>query len=825
MKPPHPPSSAGRSIVARDFPKNHPPPAAAAGTRSDERTTAYYNPITGEETATHRGHVASLQQRWDAEENNDDQEGSPPTLFFGVSGGVGYDAGKVARPNPDQPSSTRMIKSAELGSKRQDSDGVAPPTAPPSAPRTVARGDENGGNKVAARSEADDCRGASEDNVASAGTFEELVMAEMERLRLEYSHAAAEVKAKNDNDAAPPSSPSSSSNNNHHHGGQQQAQSITTATSTVSPRPDRQIPLLGRDEEQELATRRQKAKEYGTLLRLQMEQDRLKRKADGSHSRNDDDFSPASTSVSTDYENGNARVRSTQSTDGTSDGDVTSRSYGELLRIQILDDQERRRKQKEEIRRGSAAAEAAVDAMGKPDHLTKTSKQQKAAEYKRQLDEQVAAKASGRRPVHVSNTRAVLTETTMAVGTKNDQSGGDSANTVLVEQPTSTSLPSESYAYGQDTSNEKRKKEEYAQQLREQMDADIARRVQRHDGDQTLESSGVSSVLASTWHFADDREAEERRQRRDAALEQQRLLELQIKEQKEAKARRKKEEDEALVPLPAPNPSADKTVQSHHCPPIDVDSDECQLLDAESVFIPASSPTIKRNPRKSPNASTSFPQKDTNICSVRSPVIRRERGGEAFTVTIDDANGAGANKEWSMVSLKASTTETVSRAASRKKTQSSHRRMSRPKPEASTPRPPLESPVVTSEGSQCGMADENEDEDDALVKDILRSALRRIENNVPHKDNGTNADRLEKSVHVKPKEENENNAPKEESEILGRGHQSFAPSSAHVHESHRSNIDLEDFDEYLDDDEEAEEERLRQALSRIRNTIDTSLTS
>ena len=232
MKPPHLPSLAGsRPIVARDFPKNHPPPPAAAGTRSDERTTAYYNPITGEDTAAHRGHVDSLQ-RWDAEENGDDQEGSAPaTQLFsqGVSGGVGHDAGKIARPNPDQPSAAKMIKSAELGSELQDSDGVAPPTAPPSDPRTVARGDENEGKVVAARSEADNCRGASDDDddddvVTSAGAFEELVMAEMERLRLEYSRATAKVKAKNDNDAAPPSS------SNNHHDGQQQVQSITPGT-------------------------------------------------------------------------------------------------------------------------------------------------------------------------------------------------------------------------------------------------------------------------------------------------------------------------------------------------------------------------------------------------------------------------------------------------------------------------------------------------------------------------------------------------------------------------------------------------------------------
>ncbi len=817
MKPPHPPSSAGRPIVARHISSNH-PPAAAAGTRSDERTAAYYNPITGEEVAAHWGHVEPLQ-RCDDEENNDGQEGSAPTTTQGVS--VGYDAGKVARPNPDQPSSTRVIKSAELGSERQDSDGGAPPTAPPSGPRTVARGDENEG-KVAARSEADNCQGASDDvdedrdHVASVGAFEELVMAEMERLRLEYSHAAAEVKAKNDNDAAPPSSI------NNHHQGQQQVQSITTATSAVSPRHYRQIPLLGRDEEQELATRRQKAKEYGALLRLQMEQDRLKRKAEDS----------ASTSISTDYEDGSARVRSTQSPDGTNTDTVASRSYGELLRIQMLDDQERRRKQKEEIRRGSAVAEADVDAMGKPDHPTETSKKQKAVEYRRQLDEQVAAKASGRRPVQVLNTRAVgLTETTTAVGTKNDQSGVDSANSVSVEQ--ATSLPSQPYAYGQDASDEKRKKEEYARQLREQMDDDIARRVQRHDSDRTMLKSSGSSVLAPSWHFADDREAEERRQRRDAALEQQRLLELQIREQKEAKSRRKKEEDEALVPLPAPSPSADKTLQSHHCPPIGVGSDECRLLDAESIFVPASIPTIKRNPSTDPNTSTSYPQNDTSICSVRSPVIRRERGGEAFTVTLDDANGAGASGEGSMVPLKASTTETVSRAASRKKTQSSHRLISKPKPDASTLRPPLESPVVTSEGSQCGMADEDEDEDDDLIKDILCSALRRIEHNVPNNGEGMNAEGPQKSVQIKCKEANEKNASKEEQcweeteNSEGRGQQSFALSSPHVHESHHSNTcsDLENFDEYLDDGEEAEEERLRQALSRIRNTIDTSLTN
>ena len=801
MEPPHPPSSAGRPIVARDFPKNHPPPPAAAGTRSDERTTAYYNPITGEDTAAHRGHVDSLQ-RWDAEENDDDQEGSAPaTQLFspGVSGGVGHDAGKIARPNPDQPSATKVIKSAELGSELQDSDGVAPPTAPPSDPRTVARGDENEGKVVAARSEADNCRGASDDDdddddddedvVASACGFEELVMAEMERLRLEYSRATAKVKAKNDNDAAPPSS------SNNHHDGQQQVQSIT--------------PLLGRDEEKELATRRQKAKEYGALLRLQMEQDRLKRKAEGS----------ASTSVSKDYEDGNTRICATQSTDGTNNGNVASRSYGELLRIQIMEDQERRRKQKGGIRRGLVAAEATIDAMGQPDHSTKSSKKQEAVEYRRQLDEQVAAKASGRHPVHGSNTRAVgVTETTMAVGTKSDQSGDDSANTVSVGQ--SASLP-----YGQDTSNEKRSKEEYARQLREQMDADIARRIQRHDSDQTLESSGVSSVLAPSWHFAEDREAEERQQRRDAALEQQRLLELQIKEQNEAKARKKKEDDEALVPLPALSPSADKTLQSYHCPLIGVDSDECRLLDAESIIIPASSTSsIKRNPKKNPNPSTSFAQKDSTICSVRSPVIRRERGGEAFTVTLDDANGAGSSGEGSMDPPKASTTEIVSRAASRKKTQSSHRRISKPKPEASTPRPPLESPMVTLEGSQCGMAGESEDEDDVLVKDILRSALRRIENNVPNNDEGTHTEGPQKSVQIKSKEANENTASKEESENSAQRHQSFAPSSAHVHEYHFNN-DLEDFDAYFDVGEEAEEERLRQALSRIRNTMDTSLTS
>ena len=167
---------------------------------------------------------------------------------------------------------------------------------------------------------------------------------------------------------------------------------------------------------------------------------------------------------------------------------------------------------------------------------------------------------------------------------------------------------------------------------------------------------------------------------------------------------------------------------------------------------------------------------------------------------------------------KASTTEIVSRAASRKKTQSSHRRISKPKPEA------LESPMVTLKGSQCGMAGESEDEDDVLVKDILRSALRRIENNVPNNDEGTHTEGPQKSVQIKSKEANENTASKEESENSAQRHQSFAPSSAHVHEYHFNN-DLEDFDAYFDVGEEAEEERLRQALSRIRNTMDTSLTS
>ena len=71
----------------------------------------------------------------------------------------------------------------------------------------------------------------------------------------------------------------------------------------------------------------------------------------------------------------------------------------------------------------------------------------------------------------------------------------------------------------------------------------------------------------------------------------------------------------------------------------------------------------------------------------------------------------------------------------------------------------------------------------------------------------------------------QNNASKEEMENSGRGQQSLAPSSAHVHKSHHSNCDLGDFDKYLDDGEDtymyaekAEEERLRQALSRIRHS-------
>lgn len=680
-------------------------------------------------------------------------------------------------------------------------------------------------------------------------TFEDMVAAEMERLRLEHGEDDGAVKAKKDDDAAaevPAASsiaPSVGSNHHHHHHHQQhqqhyQRKQIVSSQSVIKPAPHNSqsvsTSLLGRDEGQELATRRQRAREYGEQLRLQMEEDRLAKMS----GREDDDggMSPASTCAETSMVCQKESTIENDSMTRPSDAVTSGASYGELLRLQMKEDGERRRKQREDNGSG-LVAKASIDTIGNSTNSTAASKELKAMEYRRQLDEQIATKSVSYRASKSSGTDSKETEEGQ-LDFKSNQAV---------------------------TSDRKKKKDEYAQQLREQMDAKAARRQRSTLAPES--SSNASSVL-TPWHLGEDREAQERQQRRSAALEQQQLLELQIQEQNEAKARMKKEEENSALPSQATDEAAVAPIEEPRRPPDT--SDDCPLLAAESSFIPTPKLKIRRNA----DEYTTISQNDVPICPMKSPVIRRGKGGEAFTVSLDDATEGPHSGVTSVasptipscVSGVPANSKAICVPANSKAIKSSPCRRSRSKSKSATAssvrRPPLEPPVSPSEGTQDSVVDE----DDVLVQGILRSVLRRIEDNVPTNDkgsqevdtNGPQKKKTKKSVQFRaleastsdqhgnpsvPIEKRDAHLPngsdeyvdalEEPFQVVGDEERKFVvPPTSVQTQLEAYNFDDEplfdyDFevDEHFDDDEEVEEEKLMQALSRIRNSMDTSFAS
>jgi len=587
-----------------------------------------------------------------------------------------------------------------------------------------------------------------------------MVGAEMERLRLEYMSekkgaAAAEEEAKDVPvaDHQPPIQSSSHRNNR---------RSLTS--------------LLGRDEEEEAAIRRETAREYGALLRIQMEQDRLAkvngREQEGTCTKNGGGNSLMSGSIST------TREITCSSTDV---------SYGELLRAQMKEDRDRRRKQRED-NWSTLEAEAAggINAIGKFDDSAAASKQMKALEYRRQLDEQVAAKAAAARHRTPRNSRPDIETKTTKVDQPIDNANG------------------------------------FAQQLHVQKPMDIiARRNHGRDSIRALESSSTSSSLLSPWHLGEDREAQERQQRRDAALEQQRILELQIKEQNEAKSRRKEkveEEDaeaadsywttkttneETAEPAVAPERPPRTVLNLRHSASYEIGSDECRLLAAESTFIPASNPIVRQHP----NNSTAF-------CP-----MKKDKGGEAFTIALDDVVGEDKN---GMGPIKSTNTSGAPAAAAtkKKKTKPSICRRSKTKRNAEAQLSSLhllEPEMAPPEGCQGGAADE----DDIIVQDILRSALQRIEDNSASNDGGSH-----RIGTRQPQQQKKPSASLSSSSAHPTGgvSENVDPRKETISMDNRASCSNDDPDEFHDYDEEAEEEKLRQALSRIRNTMDTNST-
>ena len=549
--------------------------------------------------------------------------------------------------------------------------------------------------------------------------FEDMVAAEMERLRLDYGQEDGAVKAKKGDAAAAAEVPAASTiapsvgsnhhrHHHHHHQQQQQLQRKQVASSqsstTSPPHNSRCIStsLLGRDEGQELATRRQRAREYGEQLRLQMEQDRLTKMSrarthDAPRNVDVDGTSPASAYIST-----------AKATDAAAS---SAASYGELLRLQMKEDEERRRKQRGDNRSGSVA-EASIDAIGNFTDSIASSKKQKAVEYRRQLDEQIAAKSSSHRA--------------------SKSSGTDCKEAVDGQLE---------YKSNQAATNDRKKKDEYALQLREQMDAKAAQRQCSYSIQAPESSSNASSVLFP-WHLGEEREAQERQRRRDAALEQQQLLELQIQEQNEAKALMKKEEEDNEARDAGLFKSRHSALPSHATDEVAIapieeprrpsnTSDDCPLLAAESTFIPTPKPEI----RKKADEYTAVCQSDVPICPMKSPVIRRGRGGEAFTVSLDASEGANSG----VTSMPPPTIPSCASGVptNLKATKYSPCRRSRSKSKSATASPvrlpPMEPPVSPSEEIKYTVVDE----DDVLVQDILRSALRRIEDNVPINDEGS----------------------------------------------------------------------------------------
>ena len=652
-----------------------------------------------------------------------------------------------------------------------------------------------------------------------ANTFEDMVAAEMERLRLDYGEDGGAFEAKKD-DAEAASTISTPVESSHRQQQQQQQRKQIVPSQSTS--------LLGRDEGQELATRRQRAREYGEQLRLQMEQDRLaktsrERKHDAPRDVDGDRISPANASIST-----------SKAAEATAS---SAASYGELLRLQMKEDEERRRKQREDNRSGSVAA-ASIDSIGNFTDSIASSKKQKAVEYRRQLDDQIAATSSGHRA--------------------SKSSGTDCKEAVDGQLEYKSNVAATS---------DRKKKNEYALQLREQMDAKAARR-QRSDSIQAPESSSNASSVLSPWHLGEEREAQERQQRRDAALKQQRLLELQIQDQNEAKARMKKEEEDnetrntdmfksrhSALPSQATDEVAVAPIEEP-CRPFDT-LDDCPLLAAESTFIPTPKPKIRRKA----DEYTAVCQIDVPICPMKSPVIRRGRGGEAFTVALDDAS-EGANG--GVTSMPPPTIPSCASGfpTNLKATKYSPCRRSRSKSKSATASPvrlpPMEPPVSPSEEIKYTVVDE----DDVLVQDILRSALRRIEDNVPINDEGSQEmhslgpPKKKKSVQFRTSERSvsdENlslpikerdaylpngnsdyyvDALKDSFQVVDQDQEFVVPSTSTQREFEVDNFDnesllddhFEDLDEYCKDDE-VEEEKLMQALSRIRSSMDTSFTS
>ena len=686
--------------------------------------------------------------------------------------------------------------------------------------------------------------------------FEGMVAAEMEALRLEYGIAKGKQSIDNEGEYSnvaatacrwPPGSAQSSS-------GLQYRSIIPT-----------------RDQNEERRRRRQKAQEYGAQLRMQMEQD--------AKTKNGNRISKDAMHMQEDI------------SQPRPDNDNAPMSYGEQLRLQMKQEQQRRQFQKELDQSCEFNGTSGGFIFGcRDDASNTTSKQRKASEYKRQLDEQIDERRRRDSTHEACGTKQPLKGSEEVSGYAGLQTGSRSTRRYqqaldykrhLDEQieekhrlsapPTatpmsdnrddgtlSTGIRNVSEAQKSDQSKARQRKKEYGRQLREQMcKAEMDRR--------SPEEKAPNATSLPCFVSSEDREVHDREKKREDAVRHQQMLRKQIEEQKKAREKeRAKERAESMqyVPFgdltrskshvenssspPSPTPNSDNShKEAKATSPMTFEgtavplhsSEASVVLASETTFVAAPSSTTRRKPRELSSTSTPVAVKVDRKPCIQDHIIRQKaRGGEAFVVHFDGDN------------CKEGEEKSVCKRQPREK--GTKRTCSASDPSVAP---------VSAAGANANAPIRATDSDDILGQGMIQSALQKVEQNIPNGVEYRSSTCTEKkstqplnelaSENVNPRNEAksldtcsreerygyENDPPNDAAESrkyclppIRRASQQNLPGESRqaMHDVNPGEVSAchsfeSDIDENANDDEA--EERLMQALSRIRNIMDTSL--
>jgi len=646
--------------------------------------------------------------------------------------------------------------------------------------------------------------------------FEDMVAAEMEALRLEYGIAKGNQSVDNEEEYSNATATACTS---------------TPPASSVQStrRSDLQyrsiIPM--RDENEERRYRRQKAQEYGAQLRMQMEQDAKAKNG---------------SKISKDAMHMKEDIRQPRP---DNDACTASMSYGEQLRLQMKQEQQRRQLRKELDQSSEFSGTSGGFIFGGRDDDSITSMQRKALEYKRQLDEQIDERRRRDAAHEACGTNQPSKGREEVSGYVDLQAGSRYQQALdykllLDEQieekhrlsvpPTappisdnkdddtpSTRIRNASNAQESDQSKVRQKKKEYGMQLREQM-----RKAEMHR--MSPEENAPNATSLPFFASSEDREVHEREKEREDAVRHQQMLRAQIEEQKKAREKRTAEEraestyipfgdltrpksyaDNSALP-PSATPNSDNshkkakasssltfegTAASSHSSKTSV------LLACETTFVAAPSSATRRKPRKhSTSTSTPVADKVNRKPCMQSPNMREKaRGGEAFVVQFEGDN-CKDGEEKSVCKR-----QTRERGAKRSASNFSVA--------------PVSPAGANSDGPIRAL-------DSVLDQGVIQSALQKVEQNIPNGVEHRSSTCIQKkSTQTTNELASENVNPRKEA--IGRAsHQKMTGESRqNKHDVTARHSFESDIDEDSIDDEA--EERLMQALSRIRNIMDTSL--